>query len=281
MTTSNPPTPSCCGAPVDASQDEERVHTLVRDAYTHVAQERDAKHAAEVARRIGYDEAELAAAPEGANLGLGCGNPGAIAALRPGEVVVDLGSGAGFDALLAARAVGPAGRVIGVDMTDAMLARARENARRAGLDHVEFRKGVIEELPLPDASVDVVISNCVINLAADKRRVFREAFRVLKPGGRLVVSDLVLEKPLPEPILKSAEAYVGCIAGALLRDDYLAAVRDAGFHDVEVVAATSYAGVVELQTPEIRAAVERLGLTEEEVADAAASVTSLKLSARR
>jgi SAM-dependent methyltransferase len=237
--------------------------------------------AEQVARRVGYSEDDLQAVPDGANLGVGCGNPTALADLRPGEVVLDLGCGAGFDAFLAARAVGPTGRVIGVDMTEAMLERARENSRLGGFANVEFIAGTIEDLPLPDASVDVILSNCVINLSPDKPRVFREAFRVLRPGGRLAVSDLVLEAPLPAPLLESVEAWVGCLAGAMLRDDYLGAIRAAGFRDVRVVSEASYAGVIDVQAPEIRAIAERAGLGGEELDRAVESVTSVKIGARR
>ena len=167
--------------------------------------------------------------PEGANLGLGCGNPVALASLRPGETVLDLGSGGGIDCFLAARKVGPEGRVIGVDMTAEMIHLARENAQKSGLKNVEFRLGEIENLPLEDGSVDAVISNCVINLSTDKERVFREIYRVLKPGGRMMVSDIVLDGELPAKVKDSVAAYTGCIGGALKRDDYLAAIVKAGF----------------------------------------------------
>jgi SAM-dependent methyltransferase len=191
---------------------------------------------------LGYTADQSESIPTGANLGLGCGNPLAHAQLRSGETVLDLGSGAGIDAFLAAREVGPTGRVVGVDMTPDMLERARRNAQAAGIDNVEFRLGEIEHLPLADASVDLIISNCVVNLSPDKPQVFREALRVLRPGGRLVVSDLVLLRPLPEAVKKSVSAYVGCVAGASLRDDYLQQVRDAGFSQVEVVEEKRYAG---------------------------------------
>ena len=184
---------------------------------------------------LGYSAEETAAIPEGANLGLGCGNPIALAKPKRGETVLDLGSGAGVDAFLAAREVGAEGRVIGVDMTPAMIDRARANAAQGGYANVEFRLGEIEHLPVPDASVDVIVSNCVVNLSPEKDRVFREAFRVLKPGGRMLVSDLVLEQPLPRETRESIEAYVGCIAGASLRGDYLQLIRDAGFQGVKVV----------------------------------------------
>lgn len=189
---------------------------------------------------LGYTAEQLAAIPEGSNLGLGCGNPLAHAGVKPGETVLDLGSGAGIDAFLASREVGAEGRVIGVDMTPSMVTRARENAAKGGYRNVEFRLGEIENLPVADASVDVIISNCVINLSPDKPRVFAEAFRALKPGGRLVVSDLVLTKPIPDAVRKSIEAYVGCIAGASRRDEYLELVREGGFSDVTVLEERGY-----------------------------------------
>jgi SAM-dependent methyltransferase/N-acetylglutamate synthase-like GNAT family acetyltransferase len=189
---------------------------------------------------IGYAPQDLEAAPDGANLGLGCGNPVALASLQPGEVVLDLGSGAGFDAFLAAKRVGPEGRVIGVDMTPEMLAKARNLAAQHGYANVEFRQGDIESLPVEEASVDVILSNCVINLTTDKSRTFREAHRVLKPGGRLMVSDLVLLKPLPAAIRQNMDAYAACLAGALLKEDYLAAIEAAGFQQVTVVGESPY-----------------------------------------
>ena len=206
----------------------------------------------EIAQRIGYRAEDLAALPEGANLGLGCGNPLAHAGLKPGEVVLDLGSGAGVDCLLAAREVGETGRVIGVDMTPPMLEKARVNARSAGLSNVEFRLGEIEHLPAADNSVDVIISNCVINLSPNKGQVFKEALRVLKPGGRILLSDLVLRQPLSEALRNSVEAYVGCIAGALLKEDYLRLAREAGFTNVSVVAEQTYDITVENCEPELR-----------------------------
>lgn len=184
-------------------------------------------------RALGYSDEELAQIPEDANMGLSCGNPTAIAALRPGETVLDLGSGAGMDAFLAARQVGETGRVIGIDMTPEMLARARDAASRQGVsNYVEFREGYIEQLPVVAESVDVIISNCVINLSPDKPAVFREAFRVLKPGGRLAVSDICLSAPLPASILEAAASYIACIGGAMLAEDYLGAIGAAGFTDI-------------------------------------------------
>jgi arsenite methyltransferase len=184
--------------------------------------------------KIGYDAEQMAAVPEGADLGLGCGNPTAIAGLKPGEAVLDLGSGAGFDCFLAANSVGPEGAVIGVDMTEAMIEKARANAEKAGYANVEFRLGEIEALPVDDASVDVIISNCVINLVPDRQQAFAEAFRVLNPGGRLHVSDIVLDGDLPPAITSSVKAYVGCVAGAVSRGTYLMAMEAAGFTEITI-----------------------------------------------
>lgn len=186
------------------------------------------------AGRLGYSEAEQAAAPEGADLGLGCGNPQAIAALQPGETVLDLGSGAGFDAFLAATQVGPGGRVIGVDMTPEMIGKARANAEKGDFGHVEFRQGEIEQPPVEDGSVDVIISNCVINLSPDKPAVFREAYRVLKPGGRLAVSDIVATAALPEQVQADLNLYVGCMAGAETIDRLEAWLGEAGFEQIRI-----------------------------------------------
>jgi SAM-dependent methyltransferase len=193
-----------------------------------------AKPADTASRAMGYSEAELAAVPEGANLGLGCGNPQAIAGLRPGEVVVDLGSGAGFDCFLAGRNVGPEGRVIGVDMTHEMLAKARVNAAKVGATNVEFRLGEIEHLPVANAVADVVISNCVVNLVLDKAQVFREAFRVLKPGGRVAISDVVNIAPLSDDLQADPALLCGCISGAIPAERVETLLHEAGFVGVIV-----------------------------------------------
>src|SRR4051794_10364944 len=195
----------------------------------------DQKGVKEVAEAFGYSPEELASIPAEANMALSCGNPTATAGLRPGETVVDLGSGGGLDVFLAARKVGPTGRSIGIDMTDEMIALARRNAEKAGLPNVEFHLATIDRLPLPDASADCVISNCVINLAPDKPAVFREIARVLRPGGRLAVSDIALKRELPEEVAKSMAAYVGCIGGAIKIDDYRNGLLAAGFGHVEIV----------------------------------------------
>ena len=186
------------------------------------------------ARDIGYSDEELAAVPDGANLGLGCGNPLAIAAMQAGEVVVDLGSGAGFDCLLAARQVGPTGQVIGVDMTHEMIRKARDNARKTGASNVEFRLGELEHLPIADGTADVIISNCVINLVPDKAQVFRESFRVLKPGGRVSVSDVLNIAPLPEDLRTDPALLCGCVAGAISAERTEALLREAGFVDISI-----------------------------------------------
>jgi SAM-dependent methyltransferase len=225
------------------------VRTIVRERYGSIAEGKPVGNAGccgdncgcgDVLDQIGYSSEQAAAVPEESNLGLGCGNPLAHAAVRAGETVLDLGSGAGIDCFLAAREAGPAGRVIGVDMTTAMLERARAAAAKGGYANVEFRLGEIEHLPVADASVDVIISNCVVNLSPEKEQVFGEALRVLKPGGRLVVSDLVWLEPMPASVRGRVDALVGCVAGASLKDEYLGFIRRAGFASVEVVEETRY-----------------------------------------
>jgi arsenite methyltransferase len=228
---------------------------------------------------IGYSPKELKSIPEDANLGLGCGNPAALAGLKKGETVLDLGSGAGIDCFLAAARVGPAGKVIGVDMTPEMIDRARENARKNSYRNVEFRLGEIENLPAADDSVDVIISNCVINLSTDKARVFREAFRVLRPGGRMMVSDLTLKKPLPRAIRESVEVYVACVAGALVKEDYLAAIREAGFKDIDVVSEKAFPAELVLDDPRVPELAKKLNLTSKALMEHVSSVLSLNVKA--
>jgi ubiquinone/menaquinone biosynthesis C-methylase UbiE len=225
--------------------------------------------AAEPAARCGadpisgdlYTEAETAGLPaEAVAASLGCGNPAALADLRPGEVVLDLGSGGGIDVLLSATRVGPTGRAYGLDMTDEMLALARDNQRRAGVTNVEFLKGEIEAIPLPDASVDVIISNCVVNLSADKDRVLAEAFRVLRPGGRLAVSDIVVRGEVPAAIRRSLELWTGCVAGALEESEYRAKLARAGFEAIEIVPTRVY------RAADAREVLARAGLEAEAIA---------------
>ncbi len=236
----------------------------------------------ELARQIGYTPDELAALPEGANMGLSCGNPAAIAALQPGEVVIDLGSGGGFDVFLAGPKVGPTGRAIGVDMTHEMLEKARANIagykESTGLDNVEFRLGEIEALPLPDNTADVVISNCVINLSTDKPRVWREIFRVLKPGGRVAVSDIALRRDLPEAARKTAEHWVGCIAGASLVDDIRAMLEDAGFEQIDLKPKPEYVRAMTASGDPLYTRL--LGLLPEGVS-AEDCITSLDITAKK
>jgi len=237
--------------------------------------------ATEIGRKIGYGDEELAAVPEGANLGLGCGNPLALAALQGGETVVDLGSGAGFDCFLASRLVGAAGRVIGVDMTPAMLDKARENARKGGFANVEFRLGEIEHLPVADNTADLIISNCVVNLSPDKEQVFRDAYRILKPGGRLMISDIVLLKKLPEIIRNSIEAYIGCVAGAALKDHYLGALTAAGFQDITIMEEATFPLDLIISDPTLKAVADNLQLDPEAAEKLARTIVSMKVSARK
>ncbi len=243
--------PGCCGAPQDISLS------------------------------VGYDADQLAEVPAGADLGLGCGNPTALDELRPGETVLDLGSGAGLDAFLAARQVGPTGHVIGVDMTEAMLEKARANAAAGGIENVEFRAGLIEDLPVDDASVDVILSNCVINLSPEKDRVFAEAYRVLKPGGRMLVSDIVLEELLPPEIAESVDATVGCVGNASLRETYLRTIRAAGFEEIEVLSETRYGADLLAGTGMVESFARDHGLSLDAVVEHLGKVTSLGLRVRK
>jgi arsenite methyltransferase len=250
------PAPTCCGSSPGASED--------------------------LAKQIGYTQEELAALPAGANMGLSCGNPNAIAALQPGEVVLDLGAGGGFDVFIAGRKVGPTGRAIGVDMTPEMLSKARKNIEtyreRTGFDNVEFRLGEIEHLPLPDAAVDAVISNCVINLSADKPQVWREIVRVLKPGGRVAVSDLALLRPLPPAVAESVDALIGCVAGAVLVAETERMVKEAGLGDIVLQPKSNYIeGMVDWQDPLYQKIIAQLP----DGTKPSDYVTSLEVTARK
>jgi SAM-dependent methyltransferase len=255
--------------------DSESIRRAIREGYGKIAEKdtsccsgvsccgSNTEDSAQLAQYVGYSTEELAALPEGANMGLSCGNPNALAALRPGEVVLDLGSGGGFDVFIAARKVGASGRAIGVDMTPEMLAKARKSIgpyrERSGLDNVEFRLGEIEHLPLADNSVDAVISNCVLNLSPDKAQVWREIARVLKPGGRVAVSDLALLRPLPAEILKMVEALVGCVAGAVLVSETERMAREAGLTEIRLNAKKEYVtAMTDWNDPLYRKIVEHL-----------------------
>jgi SAM-dependent methyltransferase len=225
------------------NQQDEKIRQTVRKGYAQIAKGGSgccgSSTPEKLATGIGYSSDELELLPEGANMGLSCGNPTAIANLKPGQVVLDLGSGGGFDVFVAAKKLGPDGRAIGVDMTAEMISKARSSipkfTEKTGLSNVEFRLGEIEYLPVPDCSVDVVISNCVINLSPDKQQVWREISRVLRPGGKACISDLALKQPLPEKVLKSAAALVSCVAGAVLIDETIKMAKQAGLGDIEVI----------------------------------------------
>lgn len=247
--------------------DKKKTKKIVREAYSKIAQGQEGcgygtcgPNTREFAKSIGYSEEELKVIPDEANLALSCGNPTALASLKEGEVVLDLGSGAGFDCFLAASRVGLKGKVIGVDITPEMVEKARDNAKKNGVRNVDFMLGEIENLPVGDNSVDVVISNCVINLSADKPRVFQDVYRVLKPGGRIAISDIALLKELPKKIQESIEAYVGCIGGAILIDEYKKIVEDAGLKDVKVTIKGSSACIdPNIKDPIGRAILDGLG----------------------
>ena len=262
---------------------DEEIKEEVRKAYTKVAQRTtsccgptSSCSQETLAEKLGYEVMDL---PDSVTESFaGCGNPVALASLQEGDVVLDLGSGAGLDAFTAAHKVGPKGRVIGVDMTTEMTEKAKLNAEKLGAKNVEFRQGDIEALPVDDKSVDVIISNCVINLAPDKRRVFREVFRVLKPGGRLMVSDIVLTKELPEAIKNSITAYVGCISGAEVKGDYLEAIESAGFVDIKIFDQTTFPIDLMANDPTAQAVMENLNLTQDTVEELGESILSVKVS---
>lgn len=231
----------------------------------------------DISKKIGYSEKELKSVPKDSNLGLGCGNPIALASLKKGETVLDLGSGAGFDCFLAANKVGSKGKVIGVDMTSEMIEKARDNARKNKYNNVEFRLGEIENLPVADNSVDVVISNCVINLSPDKKQVFKEVFRVLKPKGRLMVSDIVLLKKLPAFLQNSVQAYVGCVAGAMLKKDYIKTIKSVGFRNVKVIDETLYPIDFVADDPALKTITDKLNVPQQKIQKAVGSVASIKV----
>jgi SAM-dependent methyltransferase len=276
--------------------DPEAVRDMVRQGYAKIAQDTSAgccgtgvsccgsspQDGDKLARELGYSLEELKALPEGANMGLSCGNPAALAALHPGEVVLDLGSGGGFDVFIAGRKVGATGRAIGVDMTPDMLAKARHNVtgyrKQTGLDNVAFRLGEIEHLPIPDSSVDAIISNCVINLSPDKPQVWREIARVLKPGGRVAVSDMALLKPLPADVLKLVQALVGCVAGAVLVDETQRMAQAAGLTDIVLNSKPQYVeAMTSFEDPLYRKIIEHLP----KGAKPSEYMTSLEVQARK
>ncbi|HUU26952.1 MAG TPA: arsenite methyltransferase [archaeon] len=266
---------------------EKKIKKAVRDSYGKIARGQSKSCCGpnvssccgspgldEIGKKIGYSGEELKSVPEGANLGLGCGNPTALAMLKPGDTVLDLGSGGGFDCFLAAGKVGKHGKVIGVDMTPEMVARARKNASAGGYENVEFRLGEIEHLPLADNSVDLVISNCVINLAPDKAKVFAEVYRVLKPGGRFTISDMVVSSTIPDFIRESLEARVGCLGAS--RDEYLGALEAVAFEEIKILKDTPLS--FELLAQTIKEVIRRTDISEEQIRDLAGSVQSITVS---
>jgi len=272
---------------------EKEIKKRVREGYADIVKKKNsccgpvrpccegANTIEDISKNIGYTEEELKSVPEGANLGLGCGNPIALASLQQGETVLDLGSGAGFDCFLAANKVGRNGKVIGVDMTLEMIEKARENAENGNYKNVEFRLGEIENIPAADNSVDAVISNCVINLSPNKAKVFKETFRVLKLGGRLMVSDIVLLKELPDFIKKSVAAYVGCISGAIMKDKYLEAIKEAGFQEVRIIDETSFPIEFMENDPTAKAVIKKTNIASEELKEIGNTVVSIKVEGKK
>ncbi|MCW3975914.1 MAG: arsenite methyltransferase [Candidatus Bathyarchaeota archaeon] len=269
--------------------EDDKVRKVVREGYATIAKQESSScapansccegiiAAQDVSKKIGYTDEDLQTVPEGSNLGLGCGNPVALASLREGETVIDLGAGAGFDCFLAARKVGEKGKVIGVDMTPEMIEKARKNAKKGNYTNVEFRLGEIENLPVADNSVDVIISNCVINLSPDKAKVFTEAFRVLKPGGKLMISDVVLLKELPDFIKNNVDAYVGCLSGAIKKDEYLQLIEKAGFQQINVIDDTHFPVELIVNNSTGKTIIEKLNIPSETIKESASSVVSIKV----
>jgi len=264
---------------------EERIRRNVRQSYAKIAKrERSCCDPSccdpEIGKKIGYSEEDLRSVSRGA-FSLGCGNPVAFASLKEGETVLDLGSGTGLDCFLAAKKVGRNGRVVGVDMTPEMIDKARENAEEGKYGNVEFRLGEIENLPVADNTVDVIISNCVINLSPSKRRVFQEAFRVLKPGGRLMISDIVLLKELPQAIRKSESAYIGCVSGAVMRDRYIELIEEAGFQEVKITEETRFPSELAVDDYAAKSIIEDLNMSIETLREIMNSVVSISVYGRK
>jgi SAM-dependent methyltransferase len=267
---------------------EEEIKKLVKEGYGKVASKKhsccdpESVHSQKndftekISKKIGYTDKDMSSVPEESNLGLGCGNPIAIASLKEGDIVLDLGSGAGFDCFLAANKVGSTGKVIGVDMTPEMVEKAQGNAKKGNYHNVEFRLGEIEKLPVEDNSVDVIISNCVVNLSPDKKKVFEESFRVLKPGGSLMVSDIVLLKDLPDSIKNSPHAYINCIAGAVQKNEYIGAIKEAGFSEVKIIDEVSLPFESMGNDPGAKAIIEDLNIPVEKLEGIVNAVVSIK-----
>ena len=240
-----------------------------------------AEIANDIGKKIGYTEEELTKVPADANLGIGCGNPTALASIKKGETILDLGSGAGFDCFLAATETGPTGQVIGVDITPEMIAQAEKNATHGNYQNVEFKLGAIENLPIEDNSIDLIISNCVINLSNQKDQVFREAYRVAKPKGRLMISDIILLNDLPDYILNSVEGHIACLSGAIRKEDYLEAIKGAGFSQVKIDKQTAFPLELMLNDPIARKIVQENNLSDSEIKVIANSIVSMSISAQK
>ena len=271
---------------------EKEIKRAVKEGYARIAKQATSYYSSqegsgyfdnleEICKRIGYSEEDISAAPPESNLGLGCGNPVALAAINEGETVLDMGSGAGFDCVLASSLVGASGQVIGVDITSEMVDKARANARKGGYENIDFRQGDLENMPVADSYVDVVISNCVINLVPNKRLVFKEAFRVLRPGGRLAISDVVLTRELPDFVKNSTRAYIGCLAGAIMKQEYLQIIANVGFTDVSVAAESSFPVQSLLCESGGSAAIELPQFSPEQQKEIAELVLSIKVNARK
>ncbi len=271
---------------------EKEIKRAVKEGYARIAKQATSYYSSQegsgyfdnlenICKRIGYSEEDISAAPPESNLGLGCGNPVALAAIKEGERVLDMGSGAGFDCFLASSLVGPSGQVIGVDITSEMVDKARANAKKGGYENIDFRQGDLENMPVADSYVDVVISNCVINLVPNKRLVFKEAFRVLKPGGRLAISDVVLTRELPNFVKNSTKAYIGCLAGAIMKQEYLEIIANVGFSDISVAAESSFPVQSLLCESGGSAAIEMPQFSPEQQKEIAESVLSIKVNARK
>jgi arsenite methyltransferase len=237
--------------------------------------------AQDIGKKIGYSDEELKSVPEDANLGIGCGNPTALASIQKGETVLDLGSGAGFDCFLASRETGASGKVIGIDITPEMVVQAKKNAEKGYYTNVEFKVGAIENLPIESNAIDLVISNCVINLSNQKDLVFSEAYRVLKPNGRLMISDIVLLKDLPDFVKSSVEGYIACLAGAVRKEDYIVAMSKAGFVDITIDKQTHFPIELMLNDPIAKKIVQENDLSQEEIKDIASSIASISISAKK
>jgi len=237
--------------------------------------------ASDIGKKIGYSDEELAAVPEDANLGIGCGNPTALASIQKGETILDLGSGAGFDCFLAAKETGETGKVRGIDITPEMVAQAKKNALNGNYSNVEFKVGEIENLPLADNMVDLIISNCVINLTDQKERVFEEAYRVAKPGGRIMISDIILLHDLPDYVMQSVEGHIACLSGAIRKEDYVAAIAKAGFTDITIDKEAAFPIELMLNDPIAKKVVSENNLSAKDIQDIANSIASISISAKK